>query len=406
MKVLLVNDFWEAGGAEEVFRRTGECIQDQYAVSYYYKSKNYSKADGLLDYIFSFRNKSTFLEKLKKESPDIVHIHNYYHVLSPSILYSLRQYKKNHPVKVLMTAHDYHLICPNSGLTHFKEIDGKRQLQKVEKQLSIWDKLFLQFDNRGFAYSTAKKLQWILAYDILKLYDVIDLILSPSKFLKDTFQYHHPSLPEIKVVRNPIKLKKNQEGTHLPVNNTVPTQTLRMIFLGRISPEKGLLELIESLGKIDKTKFVLDIYGSGEEAYMQGLKDAVAQHALHENIHFRGYVSSDVLDTVMNNMDAAILPSLWFENAPLSVLEAAIKGLQILTLNYGGMKEMAEIAGNYQLFELNDFTSLERAIDHAIQEKNANRTTIPSLENNAEYKKMVNYEAVITKVYKDILTDV
>ena len=71
-----------------------------------------------LSHIESSKSKKALAERLAAYQPDVVHLHNFYHVLSPGILAVLDSYRKKHSVRIIMTAHDHHLLCPNSGMCH------------------------------------------------------------------------------------------------------------------------------------------------------------------------------------------------------------------------------------------------------------------------------------------------
>ena len=73
----------------------------------------------VLGYINSKVCRKKLAEVLHSKHPDVVHLHNFYHELSPGILKTLADTKRSHDMLVVMTANDYHLVCPNSGIILF-----------------------------------------------------------------------------------------------------------------------------------------------------------------------------------------------------------------------------------------------------------------------------------------------
>src|SRR5262245_32033676 len=119
---------------------------------------------------------------LEEYKPEVVHLHNYYHLLSPAILPALDRFKQKTGARIVMTAHDYHLICPNSGGNWFRS--GPR-LADVDR-LSSWKYLFTRrWDHRGLAYSWLKLLQHVWHYRIHHRRRVFDVVICTCRFLKD-----------------------------------------------------------------------------------------------------------------------------------------------------------------------------------------------------------------------------
>ena len=215
MKVLLINDFKEGGGAETVFLSNLNYLKSEgkYEVESFVGSKTYTTPDGLLAYLFSFKHQSLLQNKLETYKPNIIHVHGYYHVLSASIFKAIRVYKKvNRNVKVIYTAHDYHFIYPNSALLSYRT-----QRPVIVKEFNLTSWLFLdKVDHRGTLYSLVKKAQWIIAHRILNIKREIDLFLCPSNFLKDFYQ--NELGVKTKMLRNPLETaeylapKKNIDG--------------------------------------------------------------------------------------------------------------------------------------------------------------------------------------------------
>jgi len=346
-KILFINDFKIGGGAEEVVSQTIEILQTSYQVKTFFGSTEALRPKSLQEYIYSRFFYTKLKNILNSYKPDVIFIANYYHLLSPSILQAIKEYKKDLNVKVVMTTHDFHLLCPNSGFRYFSWISEK--FYNFKKIPSIVDILTKKYDNRGLLYSVAKQLQWFIAYKILRLDGVIDTFISPSKFLASLLKEKYKS---VHLIRNPMpSLTSNK----LNIHKQNPDK-LNLVFIGRVSQEKGLYPFIKSLKHID-FNYSLTIIGDGD--FLSEMKKVVELEHLSDKIKFKNKMTRGQVLQELELYDILVLPSLWYENAPLSLVEASLKGLGIITMDYGGMKEIAEICGNYYLLKENYSNILE-----------------------------------------------
>lgn len=336
IKVLLINDFLYGGGAEVVFREIINILKsNRIQVDVFYKEEKQILIKSPISYIYSRSNKRNLEQLFKNNSYNVVIVLNYSSALSPSILSVINDYKKQQGFKVIYNAHDAHLICPNSGLNYFK--NGK--MMRFNEKMTISSFLFKRLDYRGHIFSTLKKIQWLIAYKILKLQETIDIIVTPSYFLKERINFFYPD-KNIKVIRNPAI----DECINLSPRYGLKGEMIHIVFFGRLSDEKGLVPFVEALKDVS-TPFVFDIYGDGK--IKKELKKAIFENNLQSKISLKGSVDHKTLLHNLVYYDAMVLPSIMYENAPLSIVEAAVCQLHILTMQYGGMEELAKCVGNY-----------------------------------------------------------
>lgn len=365
-KILLVNDFEKGGGAEKVFNQTYELLTKKCIVDKFVGEAEHSKLKNIfcslselsskaLGRVYSFRNYTRLLDVLYKFKPDVIHLQNFYSSLSPSILKAIGNYRKNgYKIKVIFTAHDYHLLCPYSSFMFYSLFSNKVNYLTAPPDLA--QSIFYKWDSRGFPFSFVKKIQWINAYFINNYHKEIDHIITPSFFLADLFHSKFHDIP-VAVVRNPFV---NSTQPDLPVRTLDKSRTLNLVYIGRLSPEKGLLEFIQKLSQVDTINYIFKIIGDGQ---LKGaILKIIEEHNLKDNVLLLGEMKhQDVLKELSSN-DALVLPSLWYENAPLSLVEGAFMNLRLITANYGGMKEIAELCGGAYLMEPTDFASVRDAI--------------------------------------------
>src|ERR1019366_7825009 len=129
-RILHINDYpaEAGGGAEVVMRRTMDLLRQQDFVVDAFSCEDLDPARFIpLSYVDHAGARRALADKLTAFRPDVVHLHNYYHVLSPGILAVLADYKRQHALRIVMTADDYHLISPNPGGSWFRRWTGRRE---------------------------------------------------------------------------------------------------------------------------------------------------------------------------------------------------------------------------------------------------------------------------------------
>jgi len=402
IKILFINDYRTGGGAEVVLHQLMEGLnKNNFDIRFFYGLEtNERKKGNPLSYIYSFHYKKELTAILNDFKPDIVHLLNYYHILSPSILDGLSDYKREFPnFKVIYTAHDFHLFAPNSGLTSFSvpgnQIIREEPIRFLHKhsESCIW---FRRWDHRGYFFSLLKIFQWWIAYSLKKSDKIIDEIICPGQFMFYSMENAFPK-KKIHLVRNPyIRTAKTDflEHSESTVNNIV-----KFIFIGRIAQEKGLIQFINNVSENNWESIELHIYGSGPE--IPELKKKIAEIKREKNCYIHNSRPHKEILDLLGNYDVLLLPSVLYENAPLSIVEASFSGLRILASNWGGIKTLSEFCGGEYLFDPENSKDLNKAIEiinYDIKKK------LPIKRNYNKIKDAFLYETFLDKhsrIYKD-----
>lgn len=359
LRVLHLADSLEGGGAEGVLRSTIA------ASARFAAAVSTLVADGSatpVSYVFSVRNSRRVVRALAAFEPDIVHVQNYYHALSPSVLWALARHKRRRPgTRVVFTAHDYHLICPNSGMQHFPS--GVRTNVPIdESPVRLWRR----YDHRSWAHAGLKVAQHVLAYRVLKLHRVLDDVIVPSRFLGAAIQSHGIDAA-VHLVRNPLDLDLGAGGkdaADTAVGDQDPEATadvIRLAFVGRLVPEKGIAELITALGKSGGVREAeLHLFGDGPQR--EELERLAAAAAGIRRVEFHGQLPHAELWRAVSAFDALVVPSIWYENAPQVVVEAAAAGVPVLGNDLGGVAEMCGETLNAEVCDTADPRALSAAL--------------------------------------------
>ncbi|MFZ1655048.1 MAG: glycosyltransferase [Candidatus Moraniibacteriota bacterium] len=308
---------------------------------------------------------ATKLDALIEEfKPEVAHLHNTYHQLSPSILWTLRK----HGVRIVMTLHDYKLISPNYSLL----VRGR-----------IWDHTsgLRAIIDRAVQDSYLKSAvcaveKWLHA--AIGSFHLVDVYIAPSRFLIEKFHAAGFAYPITHVVQ-PI-----QPFPTAPV----PTVRKHLLFIGRLSKEKGVATLIDACGLMAGA-VPLKIIGTGPDETM--LRERARSIS---GVEFLGYQTGEAWEQSIQGARALVVPSIWYENMPYVVLEALSRGIPVIASNLGGVPERIQEGENGFLFEPGNTEDLVRAIRKLIEYSDPVTLSQRAYESVADARPEAYYQAI------------
>jgi glycosyltransferase involved in cell wall biosynthesis len=273
------------------------------------------------------------LEALIEEfKPEVAHLHNTYHQLSPSIIWTLRK----HRIRIVMTLHDYKLISPNYSLL----VRGK-----IWDHTSGWRAILDRAVQDSYLKSAICAVEkWFHA--LLGTFGKIDAFIAPSHFLIERFRaagFPHPIRHMVQPIRPFPEAPTTRGGDYL-------------LFIGRLSEEKGVGTLIEASARM-QGDIGLKIIGAGPEETL--LRD---QAKSVPGVEFLGYQTGAAWEQALQGAKALVVPSIWYENMPYVVLEALSRGKPVIATRLGGVPERIQEGENGWLFEAGDSEDLVRAV--------------------------------------------
>lgn len=274
--------------------------------------------------IYSWEASSKLERLIRKFQPDIAHAHCVYHHLSPSVLSTLHR----HGIPVVLTAHDLKLGCPAyKMLTH----DGICERCKNGNLLHL-------VRNRCIHNSLGISVLIAIESGLHKLLNLyrnnIDKIVVPSCFYeKKLIEWGWPSE---KLVYIPNYVKADEfEPQYKPGDY--------FVYFGRLAPEKGIETLIRSALQAN---IRLVIIGTGpNEEYLRSIASG------SQKINFVGRKENSDLWSIVKYARCTVLPSEWYENAPMSILESYALGKPVIGARIGGITEMIREGETGYLFE-------------------------------------------------------
>lgn len=330
--------------------------------------KNKNKIGGFINGIYNFKSK-TYLKKLLKtlnSRETIIHVHGWTKALSSSIFDISFKLK----FKVVVTLHDYFTACPNGGYFNYKqnEICNLRPLScKCIK---------CNCDSRNYFFKMYRIVRQFVQNKIVRLNARLTDVISISDFSENVLKRTLGEQVNIHRVYNPIDLDLNVKHIDYRKNNY-------FLYVGRVSKEKGVDIFCKAVTEAKKNGIVV---GDGSE--LQKLKVAF------KNIKFVGWKTPNEVKQYMQKSKALIIPSRWYEGAPLTPLEALQYGIPIITSDCNASVDYINDTNGLKFkneFELRKI--LEKFNDNSFNPK---LISIPR-------KYLSNYYQEIFKIYEEII---
>lgn len=370
MKVLLINNFYYNRGGDctylfslkKLLERKGhkvavfsmhhpENFESEYSkyfmsyINYAEEIKNrniYSGLKVLSRSIYSVEAKKNIEKLIKDENPDIVHLNNIRHHLTPSIIYTIKKYN----IPIVWTLHDYQLICPNiSFLSHGKICE------RCKKRKYFWPPVVRCKKNSLLASAMASIEHSIQM--VSGVYDLVDAYICPSKFLKDKFA-------EYGFKEN--KLHYLNYFTDSISTNDNDGQGKYYLYIGRLSEEKGIKTLIDAAVKVDSHKLKI----AGDGPLKEELIDYAKSKKADNHVEFLGHKNREEVRELLKNCKFLIIPSEWYEVTGLVVLEAFACGRTVIGSRIGGIPEFVIDNKTGLTFEPGDSDDLTSKIKYLI----------------------------------------
>lgn len=278
---------------------------------------------------------------MREFRPDVVHVHTIQGHLSPSVLLPF----KKHSIPVVQTLHDYRLLCP---AIHFlsngqvcESCKGKRYYQCALKRC-----------RKGkFLRSCVAALGSYIS-DYFYHYDqLISLYIAPSEFMRQ-------KLVEFGYAAEKIHTLPNAYFGQIPLLKD--TQRKHILYAGRLSPEKGIDLLLRAAKGL-----AVEVLIAGDGPERESLQ-ALARQVGANNVSFPGFLSAIELSRLYQTALVTVLPSRWYENGPLVLLESYANATPVVGARIGAIPEFVDEGKTGFLFAPNDADDLHKVLQFCI----------------------------------------
>lgn len=399
MKILMVNKFlYPNGGSETYIFKLGDYLLTQgHEVQYFgmehkgrcvgnrvnaytsdmdfHEGSSLSKLTYPIRTIYSFEARKQIRKVLEDFMPDVVHLNNFTYQITPSVIIEIVKWIKaaNRPCRIVFTAHDYNLVCPNHML------NNPNTRENCEKCLgghfiNCTKGKCIHGSIAKSVVGTAEGYYWKMR----KTYKYINAVICCSKFMKS------------KMDTNPIF-----QGKTIALHNFIDKVEWKnvqkknyILYFGRFSEEKGIGKLIDVCKTLPDIQFIFA--GTGPlENKIKGVS----------NIKNVGFKTGIELETLIREAQFSIYPSEWYENCPFSVMESQMYGTPVLGADIGGIPELIQVGKTGELFKSGDKTDLKKKLKNLWNNKE-NLTEYSHNCKDVSFDDIGQYYKKIMKIYE------
>jgi len=280
--------------------------------------------------IWSREARDAIRRLVREARPDVAHLHNFHHQLSPSIVDALRE----EGVPCVHTLHDYKVVCPNYLL--FTEGAVCERCRGGRFHHAVIHRCVRD----AVAPSLVAALEMTVQRVRGTLAKGIRAFVSPSRFLAGKLEEFGWPADRVRVVPNGL------DPTRFTTSEAVGSGFL---YAGRLSREKGLPTLLAAAERVPAAKLVVAGTGPAEDE---------VRRAASTRVELAGHLDRHELLARIRGARAVVLPSEWYENAPLAALEALASGVPVVASRIGGIPEMVRDGETGLLFEPGDAEGL------------------------------------------------
>lgn len=340
LKILICHNWYKNKGGEDVLveKEMGKLQQEGHVVKLYDRSSSQIKKHALpllfLSSIWSLKSYKELRKIIADFRPDILHVHNSFPLLSPSVFWAAASTK----TPIVQTVHNYRQFCLN-GLFFRNQQPCEDCLGKLP-----W---------RGVLYACYRNSRFysFSAFLIIFFHRILET------WKKNTCLYIvGNSFTKTKLVSAGIseaKIRVNFNLVDFEMRKPVNSRKTDFLFLGRFSPEKGISLVLETAALLPEVNFLLA--GAHE-------LEKPETFTLPSNVKICRWLRQDEVEEALRKCLAIIVPSLWYETGPRVILEAFSQGCPVISSNFSSFREFVKHKENGLTFEAGNQKALEEQV--------------------------------------------
>jgi glycosyltransferase involved in cell wall biosynthesis len=270
--------------------------------------------------------------------PDVAHVRNIYHHLSPSILWELKAQK----VPVVYHLNDFKVLCASYNLV------SRGEACEACKDGEFWhalkEKCYPGWGARMTLVAEAYIHKWLGTYR-----KCVDCFLAPSQFVRDKFVEHGWDAGRFEVLPHFQRVGEAMERGK---------KDAPLLYFGRLSPEKGVADLLHAMQRLPHLRLI--VAGDGPE---RGRLEQLTAKLELRNVEFAGHVRGEKLDRMIADSRFTVLPSHAYETLGKTILESYARARAVVATDLGSRRELVQAGETGLLYKTGDVQELTSAIE-------------------------------------------
>ncbi len=304
--------------------------------------------------------------------PDVAHVRNIYHHLSPSILWEL----KAQNVPVAYHVNDFKVLCPSYNMVAHGE--ACEACKGGEFLRALKEKCYPGWGARMTLVAEAYVHKWLGTYR-----KCVDCFLAPSQFVRDKFVEHGWDSAQIEVLPHFQRIR--------PAATRTP-EDAPLLYFGRLSLEKGVADLLRAMKRLPNLRLI--VAGDGPE--LASLQQLAAELEL-ANVEFAGHLSDAALESAIATSRFTVLPSHAYETLGKTILESYARARAVIATDLGSRRELVHAGKTGVLYGTGDVEQLASAIRFLSSQPNLademGRAGLEQMRQN--YTPQAHYDALV-----------
>jgi glycosyltransferase involved in cell wall biosynthesis len=343
MKILFIHSqYLQFGGEDTVVEQEVKLLNNKHRVETLF-FKNTGGLNGFFQFLFSIwniKNARIVKKKIKEFKPDVVHIHNLHFATGPLIIRTIKKLE----VPLVLTIHNYRLLCPSATLMH----NNTLYLKSVKKNFP-WQAIYLG------VYKNSSLLTFWLAFVVwfhkkIKTWQMIDKYVCLTQSTVDLFKDS-----KFGVENKRFFVKPN--FTLLANSKSDVKRENHFLFVGRLSKEKGISIMLNAFkGTTNRLKV------AGDGPFRSEVEQACVEN---KNIEYLGVLNKENVSLELQKTKALVFPSTWLETFGLTIIEAFSNHCLVIASNIGAPSTIVDDKKNGFHFKAGDVNDLKHKIEIA-----------------------------------------
>jgi len=324
---------------------------------------------------------SSLLKLANEVQPDVAHVHNVFPLISPSAYSALARAG----IPTVQTVHNYRFMCPNGMFFIEKSICEKCQTQ------GYLSAVINRCMRNSYAISALYAAAIANAWRKKIIQNKISRYIALNQFVFE-------KMVVAGIPREKIAICGNFIDTE---NKSVPVKKCYILYIGRLSTEKGVMTLLKAVASLKNV--TLKVAGTGPD---ERILEQYALKYAGDRVEFLGFIKGEHKEKLISEAVCTVVPSEWYENYPISVLESLSLGTPVVASRIGGLPEMVKHGVTGLLFEPEDSLELANCIQDLVDSpevvakmaKSAINYSVNTFNSNIHYEQMVEiYQKVINE---------
>ncbi len=287
--------------------------------------------------IYSTDARQRMRAMIEEFRPDVAHVRNIYHHLSPSILWEL----KANNIPVLYHVNDFKLLCPSYNMVSGGE--ACEACKGGEFRHALRAQCYPGMGARTMLVTEAYVHRWLSTYQ-----KCVDLFLAPSQFVREKFVQHGWDRDKFEVLQHFQEIHRLRESKD---------DDRQVLYFGRLSAEKGVGDLLRAMQQVPQMRLMV----AGDGPQKGELQQLAASLGLN-NVDFAGQVAPTERDAMIAKSRFTVLPSHAYETLGKTILESYAEGRAVIASNLGSRRELVHEGQTGLLYPTGDVNQLTQAI--------------------------------------------